>query len=346
MGVDLKDWLDYVRRHPLLYRFDGLHSYGRSHKSDFHKTVGEAATSDERFMNRYFEEEFESHEGALDEAIKDRKDRDEYLSRFCEYMAGKARAVGWAELFPDLPALPHGWHKVHIDDIMRVVDAFIAEHKEGFIQDWLIGDQQDHWDRLCHPDEMEYLLKDHPPVAVWYHAGGYEIPLRDLFFVCPACHGEPQTEEDLAEFYGKQNGYPYFYCSSCGSEMCVSKHEDIRDFFIAMNIKPYPFNPGKAEEWQKILDARRAMGDNKLELKVGDMVVLKRLEFLDSGARYYANEPGEVVEVTEVHNTTHDVRPDVMRLSGISYIATKNDEAIYGSARFHEIHSRAQVALV
>jgi hypothetical protein len=344
--IELKDWIDYVRRHPLLYRFDGLHSRGRSVKSDFHKTVGEAATADERFMNRYFEEEYESHEEALDAAIKARKDHDEYLSRFCEYMAGKARAVDWAELLPDLPALSHGWHKVHIDDVMKVVDAFIAEHKEGYINDWLIGDQQDHWDRLCRPDEMEHLLKDHPPVAVWYHAGEYEIPLNELFFVCPACHGEPQTEDNLFEFYGKQNGLPYFYCSGCGSEMCVGKHEDIRDFFIAMDIKPYPFNKEKAEAWQKLLDARRAMGDNKMELKVGDMVVLKRLEFLGSGERYYASEPGEVVEVTAVHNTTHDVSSDVMQLSGITYVATKNDETIYGSVRFHEIYSKAQAVAV
>jgi hypothetical protein len=39
MGVELKDWIETVKRHPLLYRFDGLHTRGRSKKSDFHRTV-------------------------------------------------------------------------------------------------------------------------------------------------------------------------------------------------------------------------------------------------------------------------------------------------------------------
>lgn len=267
MSVDLHEWLDYCQRHPLLFRFKGLHSRGSSRKSAFHRTVGEAATSDERFMDDYMDKEYESHEEGINRAIAARQDIDGYLSDFCEYVDSRVSAKHWRD--SQLPNVK-SWDVAPLDSILQVVDLFMADKKDDFIRNWLIGDDlSPYYDIIQSKCQDEYLLKEHPPVAVWYHAGEYEIPLEDVFFVCPACHGEPHTEDNLVEIYGTYNGYPYFYCGSCGSEMNVGDSQDIRDFFIAMDISPYPFNPVKKAEWQKILEDRKAHRDDELELQEG-----------------------------------------------------------------------------
>jgi hypothetical protein len=307
MGVDLGEWLKYIKDHPLKFRFDGLHSRSRGDKSDFFQTVGEAAVADERFMNDYMEAEFESLEEDVDRAVKDRSDDNDYLSRFCEYVVATVRARQWGDVFPDIPAKSHGWDKVHIDTIMRVVDFYIADLKEAYIRDWLIGDDiQHYWEMIQEKDNAEYLLKDHPPIAAWNNAGDFEVKLEDIFFLCPSC-SDPQLEDVLGEFYTPMNGYPYYYCGSCGSEMNVGPKENILDFFNCLDITPYPFNTEKREHWQKLMADRKAWGENKLELKVHERVHLKKAEereghFGAGGEKWtmWINEPGEIVEISRI----------------------------------------------
>lgn len=347
MGVDLGDWLKYIKDHPLKLRYDGLHSRSRGCKSDFFQTVGEAAVADERFMNDYMDEEYESHEESIDQAVKNRSDDDDYLSRFCEYVVHKVKAHQWAEVFPDVPAKSHGWEKVHIDTIMRIVDFYIADLKEAYIRDWIICDDiQHYWEIIQGKDNEEYLLKDHPPIAAWNNAGDFEVKLEDVFFLCPSCR-DPQLEDVLGEFYTPQNGYPYYYCGNCGSEMNVGPKEHILDFFNALEITPYPFNKEKREHWQKLMADRKAWGDNKLELKVGEKVHLKVCEDVpyhdnahDSNAtwKHWKDEPGELVTITHVTNT-ESWNGDVKTCAGIV-----TEER--GFVEFHNLHRRPKEALV
>lgn len=337
--TDLKEWCDYIRSHPLKFRFEGLHSRGRSRKDDFFQTVGEAAVADERFMNDYMEAEFESHEEYLDKAVKTRHDDNDYLSRFCEFAVSKVRARDWAESLPGVPANTN-WDTVDIDTIMRVVDFYIADLKEAYIRDWIIGDDiQNYWDMIKEKDNEEYLLKDHPPIAAWNNAGDFEVKLGDVFFLCPSCR-DPQLEDVLGEFYTHQNGYPYFYCGSCGSEMSVGPKEHIIDFFNALEITPYPFNKEKREHWQKLMADRKAWGENKLELKIGEKVHLKVPEEFPSSQggtwTQWTNEPGELVTITHVTNT-ESWNGDIKTCAGIV-----TEER--GFVEFHNLFGRPKEA--
>lgn len=246
--IELHEWVEYVKQHPLLFRFEGLRSRGRGAKSDFFKNVCEAAMADERFMSERASDEYESHEKIFDQAVSDRKDYEGYLARFCAYVQSHVSYKKWM----DSGLHSFEWDTAPAEELLKVVSVFGSRYKDGFLRDWCVGDVE-----VC-PDEAEHLLKEHPPISAWYYAGEHEIPLTDIFFVCPSCHGEPHTEDLLIEFHGKHNGYPNFYCGSCGASMNVGEQEDIRDFFIAMDIKPYPFNPEKAAQWQKLLSDRKA----------------------------------------------------------------------------------------
>lgn len=320
--VDLKDWCEYVRTHPAKFRFDGLHGRGRSSKSDFFQTVGEAAVADERFMDQYMADEYESHAKAFDEAVEAKEDRGEYLSQFCEFAEHRTSHAKWT-LF-GLPVQAN-WISAPIDRIMEVVDKLGDDLKDQYIWDWVIGDdRQPYWDMIQEPHNQAYLLEEHPPVAIWCNAGGHEIKLEDVFFQCPSC-GEPQTEQDLKDMYGTHNGYPHFYCGGCGSEMSVGRKEHILDFFLALEVTPYPYNAEKRPHWQGLMAARKAWGHNKLELKVGEQVHLKKCQELqrETGPGtwlYWSEEPGELVTVTHTGDTEISyVLPDGSGFGGISY---------------------------
>lgn len=336
MGVELGEWLKYIKDHPLKLRYDGLHSRGRSSKSDFFVSVVEAAAADERFMSDRRSEEYEGHEESFDAEIAAREDTEGYLSRFCEYVEAHVSARAWRT--SGLPTLT--WSKAPIDDIMKVVKFFVPAHKEGFLWDWCVGDVD------VSEDEAEHLLEEHPPIAAWNNAGDFEVRLEDVFFLCPSCR-DPQLEDVLNEFYTKQRNYPHFYCGSCGSEMNVGPKENILDFFLAMDITPYPFNKEKREYWQKLTADRKAWGENKLELKVGEKVHLKVCEDVpfhdnahDSNAtwKHWKNEPGELLTITHVTNT-ESWSGDVKTCAGIV-----TEER--GFVEFHNLFDRPKEALV
>ncbi len=305
MGVELKDWLDYVRNHPLKFRFDGLHSRGRRSESDFHRTVGEAAIADEQFMSEFMNDEYEGIKEEFDKAVADRQDHDEMLSRFAEFCEHKVSAATWHKRGFKCY---RNWSKAPLEEILKIVDEFEDEGDFAYqyIRDWCMSPDEHYWEQI---KQDETLIEKHPPVAAWCNAGDYEIPVEEIFFTCPSC-SEPQTEEGLNEMYTKQNGYPYFYCGGCGSEMSVGKHEHILDFFNAMETVPYPFNPEKRAHWQKLMTDRKAWGENKLELVVHDRIRLKKPEereghFGASGEKWtlWLNEPGEIVEISRVDET-------------------------------------------
>lgn len=304
MGVDLDTWLKHCQTHPLKFKFDGLNN-GRRMTDDFYKTVGEAAVADERFMDDYLSNERDYHKKAFDEAVKARTDTEECLSRFCEFAAHKISAADWpAEVSGNID-----WDKAPIEQIMIVVDRFADKLGDDYISDWVVGDPDPYWDMIKEPDYAATLLKDHPPIEVWNHAGGYGVDLDDVLLVCPSCHGEPHTEEDLTECYGLRNGYPHFYCGSCGGEATLGQHENLLDFFNALEVTPYPFNQKKQEHWKALMAARKALGENKLDLKTGEAVHLKVTRERDSSFgsgtwTEYCNEPGELVTIIRVTNTT------------------------------------------
>jgi hypothetical protein len=298
--IELEDWLKHVKNHSLLFRFKGVPSRGRI-KDAFHASVGEACAASDSFMDDYMYKEYKDAEKRLDAAIVAKANHDELLSGFCEYLMHNVTHAKWVE--KGLPTCSD-WESADIDTLLTVIQAFPVS-KEDYLRDWVVGDASIHWKRLEDKDQEEYLLKEHPPEAVLSHAYESAVDIEDVFFVCPSCHGEPQTEDDLTAIYGKKNGYPMFHCGSCGGEMCVGKHENILDFFNALNIIPYPFNQEKQKHWLGLMAARKASGENKLEIKVGDLVYLEACEPVEDGDEVprirYKGQPGELVRCTGIH---------------------------------------------
>lgn len=309
MGVDLHEWLDVVSRHRLKFKFEGLEN-GRRDKDDYFKTVGEAAAADEGFMSNYLSKEFVLHSEDFDAAVKAREDQDEYLSRFCSFAEHRLSAKRWNE---------HGftfhgdWAEAPLDDILKVVDAFEAKMKDDYISDWVVGEASQYWPMIRDPDNAAELLEKHPPMSVWDHAGGSGIDVDDVFFICPTCGGQPQTIADLIDMHGTHNDLPRFYCGCCGAEAQTGLHYDLIDFFNDFKVTPFPFNAKRRAEWEKLKADRKALGDNKLNLKPGDKVLMKtsvQVPYHNNAPgctdtwTNWRDEPGELVTITSVTNTT------------------------------------------
>ena len=296
--IELHDWLKYVSEHRLIFKFKGLRG-DRGGKDSFSPSVGKAATKSEQFMNDYM---YDLYKGATDDfkaACAAREDHDGILSRFCNYAECTASHIQWRKA--GLPSFDC-WEDQPGETLIQVVEAFPKLHDR--FTEWQAGDASEHWSDIESKDQEEYLLKEHPPEAVWSHAYEEGIDVEDVFFVCPSCHGEPQTEQGLKDMYGEQNGYPRYYCGSCSGEMCIDRHENILDFFNALKVTPYPFNPEKQKHWLGLMAARKEWGLNKLELVRGDLIRLKVPEereghFGAGGEKWtlWRDAPGELVRV-------------------------------------------------
>ena len=242
----------------MLYRFDGIHARGAVAKSDFHESVHEAALSDKYFVDDWRSDMWDStRDDVSDELFAPAPDFSpgSTVARFVSFVYETASAEDWANL---------GLAGVSDEDVARVHEALMAAAHASAP----VCGSKDASDLMCGFADAEVTYEDvvfsienddtlaakHRPISAWSHACGDEVLLKDLFFVCPSCHREPQTEDNLRDFAGESNGYPRFYCGMCGSEMACS---DIRDFFISMGITPYPFNTTKKAEWQEILAARQ-----------------------------------------------------------------------------------------
>ena len=321
MGYD--DWRAYVKAHGLQFKYEGLSSRGRR---DFFDSVGDAAAADEAFMDDYLYKDLESNTEYFEEALKARKDIDDLLTRYYDYLLNEVSVSEW------FSALPGGtpMKDPSLETILTIIDTLgNQKRQDAFVENYLRTDPQDAWDMLRSDGEAEYLLKDHPPIEVFSHAYDSGIPLEDVFFVCPACHGEPQTESDLLDMYGRKNGYPAFYCGSCGSEMSVGRLDNILDFFNALEVVPYPFNDEKRAIWQAHMAERKARGENKLCVKPGDLVYLEATVEDNDGYIRHQEQPGPMVRVTEVNP------------AGFSWEDPDNKE-IFGGTVWRELWSFAE----
>ena len=298
--LELSEWLKYVKNHRLKFKFEGLSGRSRGRESDFYQSVGDAATADEAFMDDFLYKDLESNTKYFKGVLESREDTDELLTRYYYYLIDEVSAREWQEYLPGIPVA----EDPSLEFILKTLDAFnTPKRQEAFIENAIRTSPEDAWDMLRSSDECDYLLKDHPPVEVWSHAYDTGIPLEDVFFICPSCHGEPQTEENLVDMYGKHNGLPRFYCGSCGSEMQVGRQENILDFFNALEVTPYPFNEEKQKIWKELMRQRKALGENKLGVKIGDMVHLEASEIMISGADHwvsYTRAPGDLVRCTGI----------------------------------------------
>lgn len=232
MGVDVQDWCETLRRYPLKYKFEGIDKFWTS--------IGEAVTHDERFMDDYMYKEWESQNDCLEKAIEQRKDIDEMLSRYCEFLEGRVSHKEWVH-----EGLPEDlkWDKATDEELMQVIEAVGSDDRQNeYIRDWVIGDTDQYWDMLRDKDQAEYLLKEHPPEEVWSHAYEEGVPLDEVWFLCPSCHREPvRLGERLHSFY----------CGLCGGESCLDKHQGMLDFFEAVGVKVYPFNERLHKKWEE-----------------------------------------------------------------------------------------------
>lgn len=232
MGVDLQDWCETMKRHPLKYKFEGIRGFWTS--------IGEAVTHDERFMEDYLYKEFKGHSDALEEALEKREDIDELLSRYCEFLECRVSLREWEHegLPTDLK-----WSTADNEELMRVIEAVgNASRQDKYLRNWCVGDVDQYWDMLKSKDEAEYLLKEHPPEEVWSHAYEEGVPLDEVWFLCPSCHREPSQLKERSQA---------FYCGLCGSESCLDKNETMLDFFENLDIEVYPFNEGLRKRWEE-----------------------------------------------------------------------------------------------
>jgi len=232
MGVDVADWCATLKAHPLKYKFEGI--------SKCWTSIGEAVTHDERFMDDYMYEEYKGQSECLEKAIEQRKDLDEMLSRYCEFLECRVSHKEWQR-----EGLPSDikWDKAEDEELMKVIEAVGNDSRqEEYIRDWLVGDTDQYWGMLKDECQAEYLLKDHPPEAIWSHAYEEPIDFDKVWFLCPSCHREPQI-------FGERSHA--MYCGLCGGESCLDKNETMLDFFRNLNVEVFPFDKKLRAKWEE-----------------------------------------------------------------------------------------------
>lgn len=230
MGVDVASWCETLKRHPLKYKFEGIDKCWTS--------IGEAVTNDERFMNDFMYKEYESQSECLEQALKARANSDDMLSRYCEFLETRVSHKKWV----DSGAMTYDWDKAEDEILMATVEAVGTDSlQEEYIRDWCIGDTDQYWDMLKDECQAEYLLKEHPPEAVWSHASEEAVPFDEVWFLCPSCHREPQV-------WGARSHA--LYCGLCGGESCLDTNETMLDFFMNLNVEVWPFDKAVRRRWR------------------------------------------------------------------------------------------------
>lgn len=244
MGVDLSIWVDTVCKHPLKFKYKGLEDAGGRRGHAFFTNVGDAAVSSESFMDDYVYRERSHYTDMLELSLKEKRDVDEMLSRYCEYLADHTSAADWDEALPDIKA-DTIWYKAPDEVLLKVAEALPDLSDEW--ADWSVGDINWHWEDIKSDFNIPYLLKEHPPIECLDHASNSGVPVEDVFFLCPSCHQQPTTEEESQH---------RFYCGLCGAESVIDKDEDMIDFLISLDVTPYPFNEEKRKEWLAKMEQR------------------------------------------------------------------------------------------
>jgi ribosomal protein S27AE len=206
MGLSLEEWGAYVAKHGLKFKFEGLS--GGWNSRDFFDSVGEAATMDEQFMDRYVENEVESQTKELISEIA------QALAKEPPYLTDEIdEYVDWLrEDMGEIDDEEDEEFKSNLDILKEHHDEWKC--REYFGERWTYDDSQWAWECLKEKHNEEWLLKEHPPIEVLSHAYDMGIPLEDVVFICPSCGGEPQF---LADYSDLSIDPGYFYCGSCGA---------------------------------------------------------------------------------------------------------------------------------
>lgn len=250
MGVPIDVWVECMKRHPALYRFEGLHGnhHTRWSKDSFFKDVREACVADEEFMNRYMEDQAD---GTLDQlgmelngAPPKAGGEDDY---HVESYASWLRAKLWHRWDE-----PENVNHAPARKIIEKLEPPKGEHVEargwgkqdadGLRWAWSRDTQQPEyeWDVICQ-DEPEYYLKEHPPIEMWSHAYKQGVPLNEILMICPGCHNEPVQEKSV------DRNPVRFYCGLCGAEACPDEGETLESWAEAVGVKLWPFKVEKKE---------------------------------------------------------------------------------------------------
>lgn len=244
MGVPVADWVECMKRHPALWRFEGLDSR-RGGKDSFFTDVREACVASEEFMNHHMEDIAKGRLDDLKEYLKADPDplpeaeANEFdVENYAQFLRG-CRWRDWEEdeNINHAPArkvikvlepknnervyIDH-WGEVHGADALRYAWAHLCAD----------SDVQYEWDYIKQ-DEPEYYLKDHPPVEMWSHAYEQGVPLDEIIFVCPGCGREPIQQKDV-------NG-AHYYCGLCGAEACPDEGQTLESWASDMSVKLWPF---------------------------------------------------------------------------------------------------------
>ena len=231
MGVDVAMWVETLLKHPLKYKFEGIDKCWTS--------VGMAVVHDARFMDDYMYKEWKSQNDCLEKAIAQHKDLDEMLSRYCEFLETRVSHKEWQH--EGLPS-DTKWDKATDEELMKVIEAVGNDDRQDeYIRDWVIGDTDQYWDMLQDESQAPYLLKEHPPEAVWSHASEEAVSFDEVWFLCPSCHREPQV-------WGARSHS--MYCGLCGGESCLGPEETMLDFFKSLNIEVWPFDRAVRRRWR------------------------------------------------------------------------------------------------
>lgn len=221
MGVDLQTWCETLRASPLRFKFDGL--------DGFHDDVREAAVCDEQFMDMYMEKEHEHLLEALEREIEGAEV--EYLDRYREFLHDNTSIsqLGDKHVPDDL--------REAVEFLERLDPCRITEPRCAFVQEY-VGPAEWAWECIRDSDP-EWLLEQHPPVAVWNEAYDSGFPVDHVVYVCPSCGRQAMTIDELED-----NGYRH-YCSLCGSEY-LAPHDfrdphDLALFASALEVDLWPF---------------------------------------------------------------------------------------------------------
>ena len=243
MGVPIDDWVACMKRHPALYRFEGLNgSRSDSHKDIFYKDVREACVASEEFMNAYMEDQAD---GALQELKDELKTKPPELGKEDDYhvesYANWLRHKLW--LCWDEPEnVNHAPARKVIEKLEPAKGQKVDVHgwgkqdADGLRWSWSRDSQHPEleWDAI-RQDEPEYYLKDHPPIEMWSHAYEQGVPLEEILLICPGCNREPIQEKNV------DRNPVRFYCGLCGAEACPDEGETLESWAKAVGAKLWPF---------------------------------------------------------------------------------------------------------
>lgn len=199
MGISLEEWVAYVRAHPLKMKYRGLNGY--------YTSVGEAATHDERFMDRYMEQEWDYFEKNAD---------DEYAEEYAEHLRRQAGV--------DLEDLD-------LSDAQVIAKYDAPEHRADWAREYRTAEEC--WEII--KNDNEHLLTKHPPEKIWSYAYDEGLDVEKVWFICPSCRTEPFTKFDFEQY-----GNSYFYCGNCGASSATGDDPELKEFIAALEIKEWP----------------------------------------------------------------------------------------------------------